>query len=26
MMKKHKKVGTEAIVEPGIGALYVKGT
>jgi len=24
--KKPKKVGIEAIVEPGVGALYVRGT
>jgi len=24
--RKHKKVGVEAIVEPGVGALYVRGT
>jgi hypothetical protein len=24
--KKHKTVGMEAIVEPGVGALYVRGT
>lgn len=24
--KKQKKVGIEAIVEPGVGALYVRGT
>jgi len=23
--KKHKAVGMEAIVEPGVGALYVRG-
>jgi len=23
--KKHKKVGIEAVVEPGVGALYVRG-
>jgi hypothetical protein len=23
--KKHKAVGVEAIVEPGVGALYVRG-
>lgn len=23
--KKHKEVGVEAIVEPGVGALYVRG-
>ncbi len=24
--RKHKKVGVEAVVEPGVGALYVRGT
>lgn len=24
--KKHKKVGIEAVVEPGVGALYTRGT
>ena len=24
--KKHKAVGVEAIAEPGVGALYVRGT
>lgn len=23
---KHKTVGVEAVVEPGVGALYVRGT
>jgi len=24
--RKHKTVGIEAVVEPGVGALYVRGT
>lgn len=24
--KKHKSVGIEAVVEPGVGALYVRGS
>jgi len=24
--RRHKKIGIEAIVEPGVGALYVRGT
>lgn len=24
--KKHEKIGIEAVVEPGVGALYVRGT
>jgi hypothetical protein len=24
--KKHKPVGIEAVVEPGVGSLYVRGT
>jgi hypothetical protein len=24
--KKHRKIGIEAIIEPGVGALYVRGT
>jgi len=24
--KKHRKVGIEAVVEPGVGALYTRGT